>query len=632
MIGLYVLWNDPDAVLSRSAAFASALRTGATSPEAHLLNGALLCDGYAAPAQMPARTPDGSAVLLYGFIENRRVMRAELGIPDGDDAALYAAAYARWGEDADQRLLGEYAVILVEANGKRIRMARSPIKSPALYFWRDGERLIVTGHAQAIFASGEIAREVDEQKIADTLYLNYREERRGWFKGVARLPRGTRAWATPDGVTETCFFRIEDIPPVRFKRDCDYVEAADALFREAVTMALDGFERPAISLSGGLDSQAVAAYTMLTRPDQPLMSFTSVPDPDWTPTDKTALVDERPHVEALAEMYPLLKPHWVDSAGSDITDQQREVFEASLTSPRNPTNLPWVHRLQQSAGNAGADVLLTGTMGNATFSFSGQGLLQDMIRNGRWYGAARELWYGGPRRKVFDRAARQAVLPFLPASARRALRRRFGSLWNTDLPAWSPIHPDFARDHDVVERAFEMGQERSFTLPSSVLGFRKAILGDAINEAGDIFYALQRLHSLPSRDPTSFRPLLEFCFAIPPQQFLNQGRKRWLATRMLAGKVPEMVRNEHRRGQQAADWITRLIPRRQELLAEIEWLSSDPLVKGYLDFDRLKRAVEDMPTDGSAVTHEQVQVLRLALNRGLTTARFVRYINGRNDI
>jgi len=271
-------------------------------------------------------------------------------------------------------------------------------------------------------------------------------------------------------------------------------------------------------------------------------------------------------------------------------------------------------------------------MGNATFSYSGHGLLQDMIRSGRLYGAARELWYGGPRHKLFDRVARQAVLPFLPAPARRALRRRFGSLWSTELPTWSPIHPDFAREHDVVARAFEMGQEGSFTMPSSVLGYRHAILGDAINEGGDILYALQRLHGLPSRDPTSYRPLLEFCFAIPPEQFLNKGRSRWLAKRMLAGKVPEMVRNEHRRGQQAADWIANVIPRRQEILEELDWLSSDPPVKEYLDFNRLKQAVEDMPADGSAVTHEQTQVLRLALNRGLTTARFVRYINGRNDL
>ncbi|MDF1722491.1 MAG: asparagine synthase-related protein [Minwuia sp.] len=631
MIGVYVLWHDPDAALSRSVAFASALRTGFSSARAHLLNGALLCDGYAAPTELPARAPDGSAVLLYGFIENRHAMRAELGVPDEGDAALYAAAWARWGEDADQRLLGEYAVIMVEANGKRVRMARSPIRSPALYFWRDADRLIVTGHAQAIFASGEIERVLDEQKIADTLYLNYREERRGWFKGVARLPRGTRVWATPDGVKETRFFDIENIPPVRFKRDSDYVEAADALFREAVTMALDGFERPAISLSGGLDSQAVAAYTMQVRPDQPLLSFTSVPDPNWTPGDSSTLVDERPHVEALAAMYPQLRPHWVESTGENFTDDQGDIFEASLISPRNPTNLKWIHNVQRGAKGANADVLLTGVMGNATFSYAGNGFLQDMIRNGQWVRAALELWHGGPRRKLFDRTAREAVLPFLPVSTRQALRRRFGSLWSTDLPTWSPIHPEFARDHDVAERAFEMGQDRAFMPPSSVLDFRHATLVDAGNETGDLLYALQRLHGLPNRDPTRYRPLLEFCLAIPPEQYLNRGRKRWLAKRMLVGKVPEMVRNEKRRGLQAADWTARMLPQRQELLAEIEWLSSDPLVKGYLDFDRLRRAVEDMPTDGSSITHEQTQTLKLALSRGLTTARFVRYISGRND-
>lgn len=183
MIGLYALWQDPDAVQSRAAAFAPAFRVGEVLPRAMVRNGALVCDGYAGPGREPARTPDGSVVLLYGFIENRARCRAELGVEAPGDDAIYAAGYARWGEDVDQRLTGEYATILVEAHGKRVRIARSPIKSPALYFRRDRDRLIATTAVQAIFSTGEIARELDEQKIADTLYLNYREERRACSGG-----------------------------------------------------------------------------------------------------------------------------------------------------------------------------------------------------------------------------------------------------------------------------------------------------------------------------------------------------------------------------------------------------------------------------------------------------------------
>jgi asparagine synthase (glutamine-hydrolysing) len=632
MIGLYALWHDPDAVLPRASAFATAFRTDQGLPVAGMANGVLLCDGHAAPGQDHTRTPDGSVVLLYGFIENRARWRSELDVRAPGDAAIYAAAYARWGEDADQHLTGEYATILVEPNGRRIRLARSPVKSPALYYRHDPERLIATTAVQAIFSTGEIPRELDEQKIADTLYLNYREERRSWFQGVTRLPRGSRAWITPDGVQETCFFRIEDIPPVRLRRDSDYVEAADALFREATEAALEGFERPAISLSGGLDSQAVAAYAMLARPDRPLLSYTSVPDSAWVPPDPGAMVNERPHVEALAAMYPELKPTWIGSEGRYLSHFQREMFETSLTSPRNGANLHWIHDVRVAARDAGADVLLNGNQGNLTFSYNGRGLLQDMVRQGRFMRLGRELLHGGPVMRLPVRAAREVVLPFLPGHLQGWIRRHMGKLEKSPFDSWSPLDREFARDMDVDRRARELGFDPDFSPVRSVLDFRLRMMGNAANEGGDISYAMDRLHGIPSRDPTRYRPLLEFCLAIPPEQYLFKGQKRWLAQRMLRGKVPEMVLRERRKGRQSADWARRIRSQRAGILSELDWLSSDPLVARYMDFERLQNAVRDMPDDERDLTEEQARTLSLALTRALTTARFVRFINGRNDI
>lgn len=631
MIGLYALWHDPEAAQSRAGAFATAFRTDQGLPVAGMANGVLLCDGHAAPGQDLVRTPDGSVVLLYGFIENRARWRSELDVRAPGDAAIYAAAYARWGEDADQHLTGEYATILVEPNGRRIRLARSPVKSPALYYRHDPERLIATTAVQAIFSTGEIPRELDEQKIADTLYLNYREERRSWFQGVTRLPRGSRAWITPDGVQETCYYSIRDIAPIRFKRDSDYVEAANALFREAVAAALEGFSQPAVSLSGGFDSQAVAAYAMLARPEQSLLSFTFVPIPDWTSPDRSALTNERPHVEALAAMYPQLVPHWVDTSGRDSSYHQLDLFGTAMIAPRNAENLHWMHQVAKDARQAGADVLLTGAMGNRTFSFAGSGHLQDLLRRGRLATLARELVKAGPLSSLPKRILREAVLPFVPAGAEHWIRRQFGKAAAPPLESWSPLNPDFAREYRVEERAAEMGFDTTFRPITRVLDFREAIMGNAASEGGDLHVGLDRLHGIPSRDPTAYRPLFEFCLGIPLDQYLRDGRKRWLARRLLRDKVPAVVLDESRRGRQAADWPRRMRERRDELLAELEWISSDPLVSRYLDIKRLRTALEQLPDDdGSAISNIHRQNVVAALNRGLGTVRFVRFINGRN--
>ena len=631
MIGLYTFWQDGFELRGRAPAFAAALRQGMVTPRAAMANGALLCDGADPGRVEPLRTPNGDAVLFAGHIDNRKALRAELGLTGAGDAALYAAAYGRWGEAVDHRVIGQYATILVEASGKRVRLARSPITAPPLHIWRDGDRLIVASTPQAIFADGEIARELDDQKIADTLYLNFYEERRGWFRGVTRLPRGSRAWITPDGIEETRYYRWEDIAPVRYARDSDYVEAADALFREATAAALDGFERPAISLSGGLDSQAVAAYAMRAFPDGQLLSYTSVPQAGWTATDPRQMTDERGYVEALAAMYPQLQPRWIDVGDTLLSEGLREEFAAMMVVAPGAANLTWLREIGLAARDAGADVLLSGLFGNLTFSYDGDGLLADMLRQGRLWPLARELWLGGPRAGLPRRSAHVA-LQVLPPAVRDTARRWIRGTTNAPLETWSPLHPDYARDLRVAERAREMGCDARFPPIRSVRDFRVRTFDNAVNELGDISAGQETLYGVARRDPTRYRPLLEFCLAIPPEQYLNRGRTRWLARRMLAGKIPAKVVNERRKGLQSADWAARIRANRQAVLEELEWLENDPAIAGRLNLARLKQALETMPEDDRDIGTVQQKTLSLALIRGLTTARFIRFIDGRNDV
>lgn len=631
MIGIYLFWDGTEPGRDRATAFAGALRTGLMSPRAHLCNGALLCDGEADTA--PPRLPDGTAVLFSGFIANRRALRATLGAVPPGDAALYAAACARWGAGADREIAGEYAAIMVSPDGAPVRLLRSAITGPALYYHHSRDRLIVSTTPAAVFATGEVPRELDDQKIADTLFLNYAEERRGWFRDVPRLPRGTRAEITRDGVTETQWYRIEDIEPVRFPRDRDYVDALDALFVEATEAVLDGFDKPVMSLSGGFDSQAVAAYTMRVRGDAPLISGTSVPQQGWSPPEgSTVWANERPHVEALAAMYPQLDPRWITAEGKDFSYRQRDLFETALVAPRNAANLHWIHDIRGLARAEGGDVVLTGAMGNLTFSYDGAGYLPELLRQGRWGRLARELWLGGPRAKVLKRGFRQALLPNLPeALQRRLIAWRDGPL-DDPLQTWSPLRQDYARQMRVRERAAELRFDPDFLPSSSPAEFRRRMLANAATEAGDMHAGLDLLHGLPTRDPTRYRPLLEFCFAIPHEQYLQRGTRRWLARRLLRGKVPDMVLRETRRGRQAADWSSRLRPRRAALLEELEFLAADPDVAERIDIARLRAALENMPEDDGALRNADTATLHLALSRGLTTARFIRYIKGRNDV
>jgi asparagine synthase (glutamine-hydrolysing) len=331
-------------------------------------------------------------------------------------------------------------------------------------------------------------------------------------------------------------------------------------------------------------------------------------------------------------MYPRLRPVWVTAQGLDIGHRQRDLFEAALAPPRNAANLHWIHEVRRLAKEDGSDVVLTGAFGNMSFSYDGTGYVPELLGRGRLGRLAKELWHSGPAARVLRRAVSQALLPHLPRHLQsRILSRHDGRILDP-LRSWSPIAAGYATERQVAERAEAMCFDPQFLPIRSVNEYRRRMLDGAATEAGDIMYGLDRVHALPTRDPTRYRPLVEFCFAIPADQYLRNGTRRWLARRLLRGKVPEMVLQERRRGQQAADWPSRVRPRRAEILDELDLLSGDPDIAARIDIARLRKAVETMPEDDAAISAEQASTLHLALSRGLTTARFIRYLKGHNDI
>jgi asparagine synthase (glutamine-hydrolysing) len=223
----------------------------------------------------------------------------------------------------------------------------------------------------------------------------------------------------------------------------------------------------------------------------------------------------------------------------------------------------------------------------------------------------------------------QAVMPNLPRALwHKILTLRFGP---TDDPfeTWCPMNRDYAEEMQVAARGEAIGFDPLFRPAADSRVLRAKMLTMAGGEGTDTMLAFEAIHGIPSRDPTSYRPLVEFCIGIPDDQYLRGGVRRWLAKRMLKGKVPDMVLSEKQRGRQAADWHLRLSRQREALIEEIDWLKEDPVMARRLNLNNLKQALVEFPKE-TPRDPKLAARLKLAVSRGLTTARFIRYLEGRN--
>jgi asparagine synthase (glutamine-hydrolysing) len=370
---------------------------------------------------------------------------------------------------------------------------------------------------------------------------------------------------------------------------------------------------------------------MKVRPDAPLHGFTSVPEAGWKDKEsKRRLSNEQPYVEALAAMYPQLVPEFVDARGLSFDHNLKNMFLMGSVAPRNAMNLHWIHQVYARAKTIGCDVVLTGAIGNATFSFGGEGATTALFARGKWIRAVRETW-AGRRDRSFPRALySSAVSPFLPLPLWAAITRIVHGKEPDPFDTWCPMTREWAQEMRVAERAKDMGYDQHYRPHRSTTDWRAAVLGNAGMEGPDVMQGFSALHGIAERDPTAYRPLVEFCMGIPDDQFVKNGQTRRLARRMLTGKVPDMVLKENRRGLQAADWAVRLFRQKQEMLEEIDGLAGDPVMAKRLDLPSLRKAVEDLTAE-TPDDDELAQRWHLAVTRGLTTARFIRFADGRND-
>jgi asparagine synthase (glutamine-hydrolysing) len=129
------------------------------------------------------------------------------------------------------------------------------------------------------------------------------------------------------------------------------------------------------------------------------------------------------------------------------------------------------------------------------------------------------------------------------------------------------------------------------------------------------------------RDPLGDIRLIDYCIAIPPDQFMRNGITRSLARRVLADRVPAVVLGENRIGRQTPEWFHRLSHDRQQLVNDLEDLEQSPLARHMLDLPRMKAIAADWPADADAAADKFVPLMAV-LARGVNIGQFIQWVEG----
>lgn len=577
----------------------------------------------------------GRALVLTGslFDEPEFARRHHLP-PHLSGAALAAAWLERHSADsiaaALDALEGDYTLARWDPAAGRLLLAASPMSSRTLYWHHSGQGTWFASSLALLFRFPSVPRVPSVPNIAAHLSLMVLDPADTVFDQVRHLPQGNLLWAGQEGTRDGTIWRPDPGRRLTFRRDDDYVQAGRDLLDNAVRKRLPGARPPAFTVTGGLDSSGVVATAARLLGDVPLDTYTAVPaESAAAPRSPTFYADERLSVGELASRYPNLRPHFCPS--SDLAGFERDptpLFVAGGRSMITTSHLGWFDPLYQAIKGSGHSRVIVGTMGNFTLSFDEGLIFADMLSRGQFLSFLR-LFPQVARYR--GRRARDHLMPIIGRAlpkVRRVWRHLRGS-GAKDWKSWAAIRPDLVEQIDLEGLAHRWGEE-GITLGNPDSRVQRAhFLHSRWTRQVETLTSLRAYYGLDLIDPLADRALAEFCLAIPPEQYVIDGRPRSLARRVLADRLPPRLIDEPRRGQQNGHWFARLSQQKEGFAAELEHLERIPLAAGILDLPRLKSLIDRWPADAEEA-HARRMEYETIFSHAMQVGRFLRWVDGGN--
>lgn len=558
---------------------------------------------------------DDLGILLNGTIFNIRDLAVRLGTDIPDAPELLLRAYRRWSAGFPRYLEGEFAFALWDQASARVLLGRGPGGKFPLFYAQRGEDFFFAGGLRDLLAGMGATPRINENYLARWLALTSVGSDHTFYDNVYRMIPGSVLLFEQGRITRDMYWQPEKTPLLRLRDSGEYAEGLLASLRQAVRDCLPDHSAVGSQLSGGLDSSTVTslAAEILHGKSRRLHAFTAVPA-HAVENVPGRFCDEGPAAASVAAMWPNVD-HVFVRHGRHSVFKLMDLFGSEQLEPiLNPANYDWIYEISLQARQRQLDTLLVGASGNSSISYDGRLALHYLAAEGHFQAMARlalEMSRYGRRR--WRGIAFEAFGPWIPRGVRSLIaraRRQFKGLFGYSL-----IRPEFARRHGLDAMAFERNTGYHDSRQLRVQFLRRP-------ERGAANVALRRLTGVSMFDPTGDRRVVEFCLSVPVEYFCEKGVPRSLIRNAMAGRLPEQVRTERRRGLQAADFAIHFEREREEALAELARMKKVDLAVQALDLDELERMMQW--SGAQIVAHGEKTNYWPKLLRAFSLGRFLR--------
>jgi len=477
----------------------------------------------------PLVLPSGSVITWDGRLDNRddliRDLRDLLTI-DSTDVEVFASAYQRWGTACFGRIIGDWAVAIWESATQSLLLARDFVGVRQLYYLMSDSCILWSTVLDPLLMVGRRTFKLNEEYIAGWLSF-YPAAHLTPYTGIQGVPPSSFVRLGPGRCEIRKYWDFDASKRIFYSDVSQYEEHFRSLLRVAVQRRLRCNGAILAELSGGMDSSSLVCLADRiiaggSSPRLDTVSFYSNAEPNW---------NEQPFFSRVEQIR--------GRRGHHINLDSLKIFEVNAECERLQATPGYTVGWHNEAGGKlgsilqteGIRVVLSGLGGDEIAGGVPTGIteLQDLVATGRYLELMRRLtaWALSQRRPWF-RLLWESLRDFFPIGI-------------TAVPESMKPAPWLNRDFVERNRKALEGYPKRLVVFGPLPSFQANL------RALDTLRRQRACDAIPSapayekRYPYLDRDLLEFIYAIPRQQIVRPGHRRYLMRRALAGIVPDEI-------------------------------------------------------------------------------------------
>lgn len=500
--------------------------------------------------KQPTISDSGCVITWDGRLDNREDLIKELRnslTAVSSDVSIAAAAYDKWGTECFQQLIGDWAISIWNPRNRSLLLAKDFLGTRQLYYTVDEDGVVWCTVLDPLVLFRDKPLALCEEYVASWLGTGFPAVHLTPFVGIHAVLPSSLVLLTPTRQIVRKYWDLDGRRSIRYRTDREYEEHFRFVFSQAVQRRLRS-DRPVLAeLSGGMDSSSIVcmADSIIAHGEGQCPGVETI---SWYD-------DSYDHIEKDSN-----ELHWIAKVeekrrtiGFHMHSREIRLRETSLqkylgcefendgfaVSPIvTARRTEHFKQYAEYARTRGIRVTLSGlggelATGGSTPSPTPE--LQNLLVRARLTMLFRQLKAWAVKMKKPQLVLLwEALRGFTPAGLVSTQTQNYPAIW---------LDAAFAARNSASlcqrrSRIRLFGHLPSFQVQHEGLNDERKLINYLVPQS-------HLLHEI--RLPYLDRSLFEFMYAIPWDQIVRAGQRRWLMKRALKGILPDQLLTRRRK-------------------------------------------------------------------------------------